>query len=365
MQATEKEPLVRIVPQFLERKKAWIIRGIAVLLALVTVACFCMLVIDINPFKMYATMLKGAFGNGLYISETLAYAAKLLCIAIALAPAFRMRFWNIGGEGQVLAGALAAAIIMVKVGTSVPGLILFAMMILASIAAGMLWGFIPAVFKAKFGTNETLFTLMMNYVAIQLVDYFYNTWRGEASSLGKLNKATRAGWFPLVLGHRYTIGIIIVVILAVLMYFYMNKTKQGYEIAVVGESTNTARYAGINVARVTIRTMLISGALCGFCGFLTVSGQDQTISTTTAGGYGFTALIVAWLAKFNTISMIFISILIVAMEKGTRLIADEYAGFSASASNIVIGIILFFIIGSEFFINYKLIWRSRKGKEAA
>ncbi len=365
MQAAEKEPLVRIAPHFVTPKKALTIRLIAVLLAMLTVALFCWLVIGINPVKLYATMFKGAFGNGLYISETLAYAAKLLCIAVALAPAFRMRFWNIGGEGQVLAGALATAIVMVKLGSKVPAVVLFALMLLASLAAGMVWGLIPAIFKAKFNTNETFFTLMMNYVALRLVDYFYNSWRGVASSLGKLNKATRAGWFPLVLGHRYTIGLFVVLIVAVLMYFYMTKTKQGYEIAVVGESTNTARYAGINVTRVTIRTMMISGALCGLCGFLTVSGQDQTISTTTAGGYGFTALIVAWLAKFNTLSMIVISVLIVALEKGTRLIADNYAGFSASASSIVVGIILFFVIGSEFFINYELIWRKRKGKEAA
>ena len=359
MQNKEKEPLVHIVRQLVPPKHAWLIRLIAVALALLVCALFAYLSIGISPIAMYGTMLRGAFGGSLYIAETLAYATKLLLIAVALAPAFRMRFWNIGGEGQVLAGALGTAIIMVKLGDKVPAVVLFILMALTAVLAGMVWGFVPAFFKARFNTNETLFTLMMNYVAMQLVDFYYNKWRGVASSLGKLNKASRAGWFPLVLGHRYTIGIILILVIAVLMYFYMTKTKQGYEIAVVGESTNTARYAGIDVKKVTIRTMILSGALCGLCGFLTVSGQDQTISTTTAGGYGFTALIVAWLAKFNTLSMIFISILIVALEKGTRLIADSYANFSDSASSIVVGIILFFVIGSEFFIRYKLIWRKK------
>ena len=362
MQNKEKEPLVHIVRQLVPSRRAWTVRVIAVVLALLTCALFAFLVIGINPLEMYGTMLRGAFGGMLYISETMAYATKLLLVAVALAPAFRMRFWNIGGEGQVLVGALATSIVMVNLGDKVPAWVLFTLMALTAVLAGMVWGFIPAFFKANYKTNETLFTLMMNYVAIQLVDFFYNKWRGTASSLGKLNKATRAGWFPILLGNRYTISIFVIIVIAVLMYFYMNKTKQGYEIAVVGESRNTARYAGIDVKKVTIRTMILSGALCGLCGFFTVAGQDQTISTSTAGGYGFTALIVAWLAKFNTVYMIFISILIVALEKGTRLIADTYARFSDSASSIIIGIILFFVIGSEFFINYKLIWRK---KEAA
>ena len=245
----------------------------------------------------------------------------LLCIGVALAPAFKMRFWNIGAEGQILIGALAAAFCMLYIGNSVPTPILFLCMILASITAGAVWGLIPAYFKAHWNTNETLFTLMMNYVAIQLVACFVNIWRGQASSLGKLNVDTQAGWFPMIFGQRYMINIFVILIFTVLMYIYLKYTKHGYEISVIGESANTARYAGINVRKVTLRTMAISGAICGISGFLILSGKDQTISTATAGGRGFTAIIVAWLAKFNTFYMMLISFLLIFLERGASQIA--------------------------------------------
>lgn len=202
---------------------------------------------------------------------------------------------------------------------------------------------------------------MMNYVAMQLVDYYYNIWKGSKASLGMLNPGTKAGYLPEYNGSSNNIIVTVVLIITVLMYIYLKKTKHGYEIAVVGESENTARYAGIDVKKVIIRTMLISGAVCGICGFLTVSGQDHSIaSDSTAGGYGFTAIIVAWLAKFNTAIMIAIALLIVFLEKGTAHIADTFVGFDANASKIVIGIVLFFIIGSEFFINYKLNFPKKK-----
>ena len=177
-----------------------------------------------------------------------------------------MRFWNIGAEGQVLVGGLVTALIMVCFGNSLPAPALFAAMAAGSIAAGALWGFVPAWFKARWNTNETLFTLMMNYVATSIVACATNLMRGQASSLGTLNKATKAGWFPILFSQRYTINIILVLVLTFAMYAYLRYSKHGYEIAVVGESENTARYAGINVRRVIIRTMITSGAICGLCG---------------------------------------------------------------------------------------------------
>ncbi len=361
VQNSKKEPLVRVVKRG-EAMPLWkciSIRAGAILAALVLNALFVYLVIGLDPISMYSQMFRGTFGNKIFTWKTIATTVKLLCIAIALAAAFKMKFWNIGGEGQVLVGALATAIVMNKVGDSVPSIVLFLLMALASIVAGGIWGVIPAIFKAKWNTNETLFTLMMNYVAIQLVSYFCNKWKGQASTLGKLNVTTQAGWFPEILGQRYTINVIVVLVLMVLMYIYLSKTKQGYEIAVVGESQNTARYAGINVKKVIIRTMIISGAICGLCGFLNVAGQDQTISTATAGGFGFTAIIVAWMANFNTLIMLLISLFIVFLQNGTAQIANKYSSFSTSASSIVIGIILFFVIGCEFFIRYKLVFRSK------
>ena len=351
------EPLVRIARREaapLGRKVA--VRAVAILLALVVDALFIYFVTGLNPISVYGVMWGGTFSTSVRFSWALRDLSTLLCIGIALAPAFKMRFWNIGAEGQVLVGGLVTALIMVCFGNSLPAPALFAAMAAGSIAAGALWGFVPAWFKARWNTNETLFTLMMNYVATSIVACATNLMRGQASSLGTLNNATKAGWFPILFSQRYTINIILVLVLTFAMYAYLRYSKHGYEIAVVGESENTARYAGINVRRVIIRTMITSGAICGLCGFLLVAGRDQTISTSTAGGNGFTAIIVAWLAKFNTFYMALISFLLVFLERGASEIASAYS-LNEYAADIITGIILFFILGSEFFINYRLIWR--------
>ena len=339
-----REPLLRIAKRegtTMPQKIA--VRAIAILLALVVDALFIFFVTGLNPLSVYGVMWSGTFANMTRFSK--------------------MRFWNCGGEGQILIGGLTAALIMVYQGNNLPLPLLFAAMALGSIAAGALWGFIPAWFKSRWNTNETLFTLMMNYVATSIVACMTNIMRGQASSLGTLNKATKAGWFPVIMGQRYTINIIVVIVLTFVMYAYLRFSKQGYEISVVGESENTARYAGINVRRVTVRTMLISGAICGLCGFLIVAGKDQTISTASANGRGFTAIIVAWLAKFNTFYMALISFLLVFLERGASEIASAYS-LNEYAADIITGIILFFILGSEFFINYRVIPRGahKEGK---
>ncbi|MDY5783582.1 MAG: ABC transporter permease [Gemmiger sp.] len=359
-QISNAEPLVRIA----KREGATfpqkvLVRAVAILLALVVDAFFIYFVTGLNPISVYRVMWNGTFMNATRFSWAMRDLSSLLCIAIALAPAFKMRFWNIGAEGQVLIGGLVTALIMVYFGNSLPAPALFAAMVLGSLLAGGLWGFVPAWFKSRWNTNETLFTLMMNYVATSIVACMTNLMRGQASSLGTLNKGTKAGWLPVIAGQRYTINIIVVIVLTFAMYAYLRYSKQGYEISVVGESENTARYAGINVRRVMIRTMLISGALCGLCGFMIVAGRDQTISTTTAGGNGFTAIIVAWLAKFNTFYMALISFLLIFLQRGASEIASAYS-LNEYAADIITGIILFFILGSEFFINYRLIWRHGK-----
>lgn len=358
-----KEPLIHITKR--TDMKLWkriLIRVVAIALAMTVVFLFVNAAAGIDAFTTWSYMWEGTFGNSIYIKDTVFYTVKLLCIAIALAPAFKMRFWNCGAEGQVLAGALATAVVMVYCG-SLPTPVLFAVMFVSAIALSAIWGLIPAFFKAKMGVNETLFTLMMNYVAIQLVNFYYNKWKGDASSLGKLNKGTKEGYLPKILDNPDTLMIIVVAILTIFIYFYLSKTKHGYEIAVVGESERTAMYAGIDVKKVTIRTMILSGAICGICGFMTVAGHDHTISSTsTGGGYGFTAIIVAWLAKFNTGMMVLISLFVIFLENGTKHVADQCNGFDDSACKIVIGIMLMFVIGSEFFIHYKMNFRRKNQK---
>ncbi|MDD6638755.1 MAG: ABC transporter permease [Lachnospiraceae bacterium] len=361
-----KEPLIRVAKRDgMPLYQNILIRAVAIVLAMLLVVLFVHFTAGISAGTTISYMWEGVFGNSIYLRDTVFYTAKLLCIAVALAPAFKMRFWNCGAEGQVLAGGLATAVVMVYCG-NLPAPLLYLVMFISALALAAIWGILPAVFKAKMGVNETLFTLMMNYVAIKLVDFFYNKWKGSASSLGKLNKGTKAGYLPDLFGSENSWLLLAVVILTIAVYFYLSKTKHGYEIAVVGESQRTAEYAGINVKTVTIRTMMISGIICGICGFMTVAGHDHSISSsTTAGGYGFTAIIVAWLAKFNTGFMVLISLFVIFLERGTSHIADKCSGFDASASKIVIGLVLFFVIGSEFFINYKINLRSKHDKEVA
>ncbi|MBQ3090440.1 MAG: ABC transporter permease [Oscillospiraceae bacterium] len=358
-----KEPLLRIAKRDeIARPKAYAIRIAAVLLSLIVSGLFIFAVTKLNPIAVYEAMFDGAFGSERRIWVTIRDAMMLLCIGVGLAPAFKMRFWNVGAEGQILMGGIATAGLMRMLGTSIPTPTLLCIMAVVSLVAGALWGIVPAAFKAYWNTNETLFTLMMNYVAIQLTSYCVALWENPKGSntVGVINQATQAGWFPKIADQSYLLNVIIVMTLAVGMFIYLKYSKQGYEITVVGDSENTARYAGISVKKVTIRTMAISGAICGLAGFVAVAGASHTISTSTAGGRGFTAIIVAWLAKFNTFVMVLISFLLVFLEKGAIQIASQF-NLNDFAADVITGIILFFILGSEFFINYRLILR---GKEA-
>ena len=339
--------------------KAWIIRVIAVMFALIVCGIITVALTKLNPVKMYLTMIDGAIGTPRLAWNLLQNTAILLCISLAVTPAFKMKFWNIGAEGQALIGGLATASCMIFFGEKLPTPLLIFVMFLASILAGALWGFIPAYFKARFNSNETLFTLMMNYIAIQIVAYFTLEWSVPKGS--GTPRTLEFGQLPTLFGQKYLINILIVAVITVIMYIYLKYSKQGYEISVVGESENTAKYIGINVKKVVLRTMAISGAICGIAGFLLVAGTDHSLKSDTTGGRGFTAIMVSWLAKFNPVFMIMTSLLIVFLEKGASRISEVYR-LNSSFSDIITGIIIFFIIGSEFFINYKIVL-NRKEKE--
>lgn len=358
-----KEPLFHIVKRStMIWWKAWTVRVLAVLAALVVCALITVVLTGENPIGVYVTMVDGAFGTKRRVWGLMQNVAMLLCISLAVTPAFKMRFWNIGAEGQVLVGGLATAACMILFGDRLHPVALFALMIVASIVGGAVWAVIPAYFRAKWNTNETLFTLMMNYIAIQLVSYFTYQWSVPKGSgqIGVINGASKAGWMPSVLGHPYLLNILIVVGLTIAMYVYLNYTKHGYEIEVVGESENTARYIGVNIKKVIIRTMIISGGLCGISGLLLVSGTDHTLTRDLAAGRGFTAIMVSWLAKFNPFYMVLTSFLIVFLQKGAVEISTIYS-LNASFSDILTGIIIFFIIGSEFFVNYSIKFREKEG----
>ena len=362
-----REPLLRIAKRdALPFWKNWAIRLAAVVLALLVCAVVVYATVKLSPLKVYAAMWSGAFGTVRRSWVTVRDAMLLLCVGIGLAPAFKMRFWNIGAEGQILIGGIVTAACMIYWGNSMPTSLLLVVMFLVSALAGAVLGFIPAFFRARWNTNETLFTLMMNYVAIQLTSFFVSKWEHPigSNSVGIINIDTRAGWFPTLFGQQYALNVIIVLCLTLFVFFYLRSSKHGYEIAVVGESERTAQYIGLNVKTIVMRTMLLSGAICGVSGFIAVSGVSHTISTVTANGRGFTAIIVAWLAKFNAFVMVLISFLIVFLERGASEIASQF-NLSEYAAKILTGIILFFIIGSEFFINYRIILRGRKEKKSS
>jgi simple sugar transport system permease protein len=333
---------------------------IAVLCALLVSALFIYFVTKLDPISVYTSMFKGAFGTKRRTWITVRDACLLLLISLSLAPAFRMRFWNCGAEGQILIGGLSTAALMIYLGDKIPTFVLLLLMLVVSAVCGGLWAFLPAVFKARYDTNETLFTLMMNYVAIQLVEFFVDFWdKKQSHSVGIINMNTEGGWFPKIFGQQYTLNILIVLVVTVFIYIYMRYSKHGYEGAVVGESVATARYAGINVPKVIRNNVLISGAIAGMAGFTEVAGISHTISKQTAGGRGFTAIIVCWLAKFDPFAMALISLFIVFLSKGASQISSDF-GLNEYASNIITGIILFFILSCEFFNNYRISFARRR-----
>jgi len=345
------------------RKRNIAIRLAAIALAIIVCAVITMATTGTDPFAVFSAFINGSFGSERKLWIFLQDTAILLIISLAVTPAFKMHCWNLGAEGQVLAGAMAAAACMVLLGNTMSNGALIACMVIASVVTGALWAGIPAFFKAKFNTNETLFTLMMNYVATQIVAYFCVKWENPVGSctIGVINAQNEAGWLPQ-LGNKYLLVIMVAVIMTVLIYFYLNYTKHGYEIAVVGESERTARYIGIKVPRVIVRTMLFSGAICGVAGLLLVGGIHHTVSTSLVGGQGFTAVMVSWLAAFNPIVMILTSALLIFMGSGANQLASS-CGLNQSFGDILTGVLIFFIIGSEFFVQYKISFR-KKNKEA-
>ena len=338
----------------------WLIRVGSIILALL-IGSILLAALGYSPVDTFATIVKGATGTPVYIRQTIKIAIPLLGCALAIAPCFKMRFWNIGAEGQITAGAVGATFFALNFADSMSPYLLLPIMCISAIVCGGIWALIPGFFKAKWNTNETLFTLMMNYIIIGIVRWLQGgPWEnngpgGKGSQ--KIAMFGDAAKLPTVFGIHC--GWIIVIVLTVVMYVYMNHTKQGFEIAVIGDSANTARYAGMNVGRIMMRTMFISGAISGLVGFIIVSGADHTLTAEVAGGVDFTAITVAWLAQLNPFAMIIIASLLAILEKGA-LTAYRQLNVPATIAEILTGFILLCMLGCEFFVNYKLSVHRRK-----
>ena len=326
----------------------------AVLAAFFFMSLIMYLLTDENPITLIVSMFDGAFGTSLRSWVLFSDTAILLGIALALTPAFKMKFWNCGGEGQVMVGSLIAAMMMFFVGDQLPLPVLLTLTVVFSMIIGGVWALIPAIFKAKWNVNETLFTLMMNYIAIQFVTYFLKLFGNAQGNLDPMPQYA----MPKIFEGSYFLNIVLVLTICVIMYVYLRFSKQGYEISVVGESENTAKYIGINVPKVIIRTMIISGALCGLIGSLLVANGSCSVTTTIADGRGFTAILVSWLGKFNPFYMIITAFLVVFLQRGTSFMGEIYR-LDTSMADIFIGVVLLIIIGCEFFINYKINFRKR------
>ena len=355
-------PLIRLAKRdAMPRGQVWVIRG-ASFLAAILISALIFLVMGHNPFGAFGTMLTGSLGKKTAIRQTVKIAIPLLGTALAIAPCFKMKFWNIGAEGQITAGAIGAAWFALFWADRLPGPMLLVVMAVAGALFGGVWALIPAFFKTRWGTNETLFTLMMNYIAIGIVNWLQGgPWEGRPGSQ-IIPQFDADACLPKVFGVHC--GWIIVLVIMVFMFIYMKYTKQGYEIAVIGESENTARYAGIKVGKIILHNMFLSGAIAGLVGFIVASGADNTLHAGVAAGVGFTAITVAWLAQLNPFAMVAISMLLAVLEKGASTLETQMA-VPASISDIITGIFLFCMLGCEFFINYRLIVRGGHKEGAA
>ena len=359
--AKHHEPLFHVVKRAdMPQWKAWIIRIITILVGFLLVGFLSMIITGKSLFESYDIMFTGVFGR-LFEGKTtmlwkyLQEIAILLSLALALTPAFKMKFWNCGAEGQALMGGLASIYCMINYGQTLKPATLMVVIVVTSILAGAIWGLIPAIFKALFNTNETLFTLMMNYIATQIIAYYVYIEGGGSNVINPVPY----GNFPTVLDNEYFVNIAIVAAITVVMFIYLKYSKQGYEISVVGESQNTARYIGINVKKVIIRTMVISGALCGVTGMLLVAGKDHSINTNLVGGQGFTAILMSWLGQFNPFIMVIMTAIVVFLKIGVAKVADTSL-LNSSFSEIIVGIVILMLVGCEFFIHYSIKFRQSK-----
>lgn len=358
--ASLKEPFLRVVKRDnIKLRSSILIYAIAIVVGLFLSGFISMMFSQKDLGDFFRSLFDGAIGSERKLWLLLQDTSLLLGVSMALLPAFKMKFWNLGGNGQVLIGCLAAIACMFYLGGKVDDSLIILIMLIASVAAGAIWAVIPAIFKARFNTNESLFTLMMNYIAQGLVSVCITVWVKSGSGV---LVPIQYGNIPDI-GNKYLLPIILFTLITVFMYIYLRSSKHGYEISVVGESINTAKYVGIRVDRVIVRTMLVSGAIAGLVGFILAGSINHTVSITSANNMGFTGIMATWLASFNPLMIIATSFFITFISKGMVEVRKTFMFTNDSISNIVVGILYFAVIICSFFINYKLVFRKKEKEE--
>lgn len=344
----------------LSKKKKVFLQISAVLLALVLTGIF-ILFMGHNPFVVYASMLSGSFGSGHRINETIVKTIPLVIAGLGIGIAFKMKFWNIGGEGQMLMGGFGAALIALNFKDS-PKFLVLTLMIIVGVLFGGLWALVAGILKAKFKTNETIITLMLNYIALKWIIYLqYEKWKDPASlGFPKIANFGDNAILPKVFGIH--IGWIIALILVIAVHVFLNYTKKGYEISVLGESENTAKYAGMSVKKVILLTTFISGGLVGLAGVIQASAVANTLSIQLTSNVGNTAIIVSWLAGLNAIWTLVVSVAFAVLIQGGSYIQTAFQ-IPQAAADIIQAMILFCVLGCQFFLEYKVVFEfSSKSK---
>ena len=333
-----------------------------------------LLALGVDPVAYYTRMFTmGMIGNKIAyktFENYLKVFVPLALTSVALSLAFKMRFWNIGGEAQFILGSIAAATVAFKAGPVLPEAVTLVLMCVAAMLVAGLYGVFVAALKVKFGTNETLMTLMLNYIALYVLIFIgetkadWNFFLDPESVRPVFASFTKLAAFPKIpLGEKFGLNIcvILTILVGVLVYVYLKYTKQGYEIAVVGDSTGTAHYAGMKVNAIVLRTVFLSACLIGLAAAFKV-GSAGILSTTITGDVGWTGIVVAWLSHLNTLVIFVVSALISMLHYGSTVAAATFSQVDSSFANMLQGVILFLVLAADFFTRFRVVSAKKGGK---
>ncbi len=330
------------------------ITAISIMLALIATGIV-LAVSGVNPFDVYRSMLSGSLGDTYARTETLVKMTPLLLTGLAVTVAFRMQLWNIGAEGQLYFGAIAATIIPLFWLPDAGGWVMVPAMVIMGFLGGAIWGAIPGILRAYFNANETITTLMLNYVAILFCQYLvYGPWKDpQAFGFPGTKTFPDAASLPNWQTYRVNIGLIFALVAVVVIAFILRRTRFGFEIAVIGDNPRAARYAGMHTRRMIVLVLALSGGLAGIAGMIEVAGINHSLQRQISPGYGYTAIIVAWLARLNPYALILVSFFMATILVGSDQLQTSM-GLPGSVGPMFQGALLFFLIGGEVFTRYRL-----------
>lgn len=364
MTTTNKDPLIKISKRqnlALGYKLLLTVGAIFLALAIGGILLACL---GYNPFEFYVQLLMGNFKNASYLKLLVRTLVPLLITSLGVSLAFKMRFWNIGGEGQFIVGAIIAMTFSLLIGDSLPSPLGAIIIVLLGALGGGVYALVVALLKVKFNTNETLMTLMLNYVAIYVASYMLKTdfFAIQGQGVPSFKVIAEQLWLTEINIGKFSFdtAVFIAVALVIILFVYFRQSKQGYELNVVGDSPNTAKYAGMKVKWIIVRTMFLSGAIIGMAGALKLCGSSagHTFSANITGGVGWTAIIVAWLAKLNPIGIFIASLLMSILERGCDFTRTSMS-MNSAISDVLQGIILFTVLACDFFTGYKVTFRKK------